>query len=278
MKRVDGRDADQLRRIWFNRYYLKHPLASVLIEMGGTKVICAVSMENNVPPWMRAQNVPGGWITSEYSMLPASTHQRSNREAARGKQSGRTMEIQRLIGRSLRSVVDLKALGANTFYVDCDVIDADGGTRCASITGAAVALRLAFNKLLAKKRLKKDPMQEMVAAISVGMVKGEPILDLCYEEDSTADVDMNVIMTESGKFVEIQGCAEETPFSYDEMQSMLDLARGGLNTIFNLQKKVLVFNKNNRNGKGNQANAKNGGLGNLGELMEGLELESSDGE
>jgi ribonuclease PH len=240
MKRFDGRQADQLRKIKITKDFLSHPIASVLIEMGGTKVICSVSFDQGVPPWMRAQNVQGGWVTSEYGMLPASTHDRMKRESTQGKQGGRTMEIQRLIGRSFRSVIDLSALGPNTIYIDCDVIDADGGTRCASITGASVALQLAFQRLIDNKRLSTFPMKENVAAVSVGLFKGETLLDLCYEEDSSADVDMNVIMTESGKFVEVQGTAEENPFSQEELDSMLSSAKKGLNQIFEVQRNVIA--------------------------------------
>ena len=208
MKRVDGRSNDQLRKIKVVKDYLTHPLSSVLIEAGGTKLICAVSLDPKVPPWMKAQKVSGGWVTCEYGMLPASTHERVKREAASGRQSGRTMEIQRLIGRSFRSVIDMDKLGQNTINIDADVIDADGGTRCAGITGASIALQLAFNSNLWKKQFGPSPMRENVAAVSVGIVNGEPVLDLCYEEDSNAEVDMNVIMTESGKFVEVQGTAE----------------------------------------------------------------------
>ncbi len=251
MKRCDGRKVNELRKIKITKDYLSHPLSSVLIEFGGTKVICSVSLQKSVPPWMRAQKVPGGWVTSEYGMLPASTHDRVSREAARGKQSGRTMEIQRLIGRSFRSVIDLQALGPNTVYIDCDVIDADGGTRCASITGASIALEMAFKKLVKKKIIKKNPMREKVAAISIGMFNDEAILDLCYTEDSTADVDMNFIMTDSGKFIEIQGTAEEKPFSYDQMQGMIKLAQQGINQIFQIENKYLesIKPKQKRNHK-----------------------------
>lgn len=238
-KRVDGREWNQPRKIKIVTNYLAHPIASALIEVGGTKVICSVSFEPGVPGWMRAQNVPGGWVTSEYGMIPGSTGDRVQREAAKGKQSGRTMEIQRLIGRSFRSVIDLRALGQNTLYIDCDVIDADGGTRCASISGASVVLQIAFRKLLAEKKIPRYPMRENVAAISVGMLKHEFLLDLCYVEDSAADVDMNVIMTESGKFVEIQGTAEENPFSRDDLNCLLDLAKIGTDKLFEEQRKAL---------------------------------------
>ena len=238
-KRFDGRDWNQPRKIRITPDFLAHPVASALIECGGTKVICSASFEQGVPSWMRTQGVPGGWVTSEYGMIPGSTGSRVQREASKGKQSGRTMEIQRLIGRSFRSVIDLQALGPNTLYIDCDVIDADGGTRCASISGASVVLQIAFRRLLEQKLIPRFPMRENVAAISVGILRGEPILDLCYEEDSAADVDMNVIMTESGKFVEIQGTAEENPFSRDDLDTLLDLAKIGTDKIFSLQRKTL---------------------------------------
>lgn len=239
MKRVDGRNPEQFRKLRFTKNFLSHPVSSVLVEFGGTKVICAVSITPGVPPWMRNQKISGGWVTCEYGLLPSSTHERSDREANKGKQSGRTMEIQRLIGRSFRSVIDLEALGPNTVYIDCDVIDADGGTRCASITGASVALQLAFARHDMAKRFSKNPMRENVAGISVGIVNGEPVLDLCYEEDSRAEVDMNVVMTESGKFVEIQGTAEGAPFSDDQLNRMLELARQGLGKIFEQQRRAV---------------------------------------
>ena len=235
MKRIDGRKFDELRKIKFTKDYLAHPMASTLIEVGGTKVVCAVSIENRIPPWMRQQNVPGGWLTCEYGMLPASTHSRMRREASGGKQGGRTVEIQRLIGRSLRGVVDLQKIGQNTINIDCDVLDADGGTRCAGITGAATALHLAMKKA----KFKHNPLIELIAAISVGMVDGQPVLDLCYEEDCGAEVDMNIVMTESGKFVEIQGTAEEKPFSRDQFNEMMNLAEKGLKEIFELQRSII---------------------------------------
>ena len=215
---------------------------------------------------MRAQGVTGGWVTSEYGMLPASTHARNQREATRGKQSGRTMEIQRLIGRSFRSVIDLKALGTNTVYIDCDVIDADGGTRCASITGASVALQLAFRKLVAQKVLHHFPMRENVAAVSVGMKNGEVLLDLCYEEDSNADVDMNVIMTESGKIIEVQGTAEEVPFSRGELDNLLDAAQSGLQRLFGFQRAALG------GGEPRKPREPQVPLGNIGAALESLNL------
>jgi ribonuclease PH len=235
MARIDGRAFDELRPIKVTENFLAHPLSSVLLEVGGTKVICALSLEDKVPGWMKAQKVPGGWLTCEYGLLPASTHDRCKREASNGKQSGRTMEIQRLIGRSLRAVVYLDKLGENTLFMDCDVIDADGGTRCASITGASIALQLGMRNVL------KRPMvlRENVAAISVGIVRGELVLDLNYDEDSNAEVDMNVVMTESGKLVEVQGTAEGKAFSRKQLNEMIDLAEFGLKKIFTIQKNII---------------------------------------
>ena len=230
MTRIDGRAPDELRKIVLTPNFLAHPLASVLVGCGGTRVVCAVSLDPKVPPWMKAQKVPGGWITCEYGMLPASTHERMRREAGAGRQSGRTVEIQRLIGRSLRMSTDLRMLGENTLAVDCDVIDADGGTRTASITGAAVALAIAC-----RRNYTENPFRENVAAISVGVVDGVPLLLLCYEEESRAEVDMNVVMTESGKLVEVQGTAEGEPFSRQRLGELLDLAEHGLKQIFVLQ-------------------------------------------
>ncbi|QSH42165.1 ribonuclease PH [Lentisphaerota bacterium] len=269
MKRVDGRDLDQLRKLKITQNYLAHPLSSVLIEFGGTKVVCAVNVENRVPGWMRAQNVPGGWLTCEYGMLPASTHDRMRRESTNGKQGGRTVEIQRLIGRSLRGVMDLKKIGQNTIYIDCDVIDADGGTRCAGITGASTALQLALNSAFARRNFKTNPMQELVAAVSVGIVDGRPVLDLCYEEDCNAEVDMNVVMTESGKFIEVQGTAEGHPFSRSQFNEMLELAESGLKKIFEIQRKVINGN-NGHKSKGNGAKKRirpSQELGSLGEVL-----------
>ncbi len=265
MKRIDGRPFNYLRKVKITPNYLSHPAGSVLVEMGGTKVICAVTVEPGVPGWMRAQGVPGGWVTSEYGLLPASTNARNQREATKGKQSGRTMEIQRLIGRSFRTVIDLKSLGPNTVYIDCDVIDADGGTRCASITGASVALQLAFRKLVEKNMLHKFPMKENVAAVSVGMKDGEVLLDLCYEEDSNADVDMNVVMTESGKIIEVQGTAEEVPFSRQELDRMLDVAGAGLERLFACQRAVLSPREERRK-------EPHVPLGNIGAALEELNL------
>ncbi|MDR0932945.1 MAG: ribonuclease PH [Victivallales bacterium] len=235
MTRIDGRAPDELRKIIIHPNYLTHPLSSVLIECGDTRVICAVSIESKVPPWMKAQKLPGGWLTCEYGMLPASTHERMKRESSSGKQGGRTMEIQRLIGRSLRAAVDLNLLGENTVSIDCDVINADGGTRTASVTGAAVALNLACRCAASRDMFADYPIKENVAGISVGIVGGVPMLDLCYAEDSIAEVDMNVIMTESGKLVEVQGTAEGTPFSRRQLNELIDLAEHGLKQIFQKQ-------------------------------------------
>jgi len=234
--RYDGRKPDELRPVKFTRDFTINAKASVLVEMGNTKVICAVSVDESVPGWMRAQNVEGGWLTCEYSMLPSATPDRAKREASMGKLGGRTMEIQRLIGRALRSIIDLKKLGRRQLYIDCDVIQADGGTRTASITGAYVALRMAVDRLLAEKLLKEDPIKDALAAISVGIHKGVPLLDLCYVEDSKAEVDMNVVMTASGKLVEVQGTAEEEPFTKEQMAQMMDLAEKGINELLEAQK------------------------------------------
>lgn len=218
--------------------YITHPEGSVLIELGNTKVICNASIEDRVPPFMRGQNK--GWITAEYSMLPRATDKRNIRESSRGKVGGRTMEIQRLIGRALRSIVNLDKIGERTIWIDCDVIQADGGTRTASITGAFVALVLACGKLVEEKKVKQLPITDFLAAISVGvLVDGEVVLDLNYEEDSTAAVDMNVVMTGAGEFVEIQGTGEEGTFSYNELQDMLQAAQSGIEQLFDVQKKVL---------------------------------------
>ncbi len=218
--------------------YLMTAEGSALISIGNTRVLCAATVEDTVPPFMR--NTGKGWVTAEYSMLPRSTVKRTPRESSKGRPSGRTHEIQRLIGRSLRSVVDLAALGERTVTLDCDVLQADGGTRTAAITGAYVALARALRRLVEFKALKTMPLRDSVAAISVGLVGGAPLLDLCYEEDSRADVDMNVVMTGSGKFVEVQATAEHTPFDDAQMSLLIDLARGGIRQIIELQKKAAV--------------------------------------
>jgi len=237
--RVDKREYDELRKIRFRGNCLHNPLASVEVGFGRTRVICTVSVEHAVPQWMRNQKIPGGWLTCEYGMLPASTGERNKRESSTGRPNGRSMEIQRLIGRSLRSVTDLNAFGANTIYIDCDVIDADGGTRCASICGASVALQLATLTSFGQRNFSPGLMRENVAAVSVGIVDGKPMLDLCYAEDSNAEVDMNVVMTESGKFVEIQGTAERQPFSRKQFNELIDLAEHGLKKIFAIQREAL---------------------------------------
>lgn len=233
MKRPSGREADQMRQVTLTRHYTKHAEGSVLVEFGDTKVICTVSVEAGVPRFLRGSGQ--GWITAEYGMLPRSTGGRMQREASRGKQGGRTLEIQRLIGRSLRAAVDLKSLGENTLYIDCDVIQADGGTRTASITGACVALVDALRVMKQRGALKKMPTVQMIAAVSVGIYQGEPVLDLDYPEDSAADTDLNVVVTDKGGFIEVQGTAEAAPFSAEELSAMLALARQGVDQLFGLQ-------------------------------------------
>ncbi|WP_156291218.1 ribonuclease PH [Oceanobacillus salinisoli] len=236
--RNDQREYNQLRPIEIIPNYINHPEGSVLITVGNTKVICNASIEDRVPPFMRGQGK--GWITAEYSMLPRATAQRNIRESSKGKVSGRTMEIQRLIGRALRSVVDLDKIGERTVWVDCDVIQADGGTRTASITGAFVAVVLAFGELIKNKNIKEMPVTDYLTATSVGILPdGKEILDLNYEEDSEANVDMNIVMTGSGEFVEIQGTGEEATFSLNQLKVMLKLASEGLEQIIEIQKKTL---------------------------------------
>jgi len=235
--RIDNRELNQLRAVTFERNYTKHAEGSVLVSFGDTKVLCTASVENGVPRWLKGQGK--GWITAEYGMLPRATNTRNQREAARGKQSGRTQEIQRLIGRSLRAMVDLSKLGENTIYLDCDVIQADGGTRTASITGAAVAMIDALETLQKKKKLKADPLIGLVAAVSVGIKNGEVLLDLCYEEDASCDTDLNVVMTQKGEFIEIQGTAEEKPFTRAEADKMLDVAQAGIAELIAMQQTVL---------------------------------------
>lgn len=242
MSRFNGRKFDQLRQIKITRNYLKPPEGSVLIEFGDTKVICAASIEDKVPRFMEeeGQKRSGGWITSEYSMLPRATKTRTIREASRGKQGGRTQEIQRLIGRSLRAVVNMELIGERTIWIDCDVIQADGGTRTASITGSFVALWDACSYMLDRKMITEMPILDFVAAISVGIVNGEKMLDLCYIEDSKAEVDMNIIMTSKDGFVEIQGTAESKPFSRDDANELIDLAAKGIRQLIGLQRKMLI--------------------------------------
>ncbi len=237
ISRTSGRAVDQLRDIRITRQYTKHAEGSVLIECGDTKVICTASIEEKVPGFLKGKGQ--GWLTAEYGMLPRSTHSRMDREAARGKQSGRTQEIQRLIGRSLRAAFDLEAFGERTLHLDCDVIQADGGTRTASITGAMVAAYDAFSKLVERGVLTAVPVKHFVAAISVGVVQGTPVLDLDYVEDSGCDTDMNVVMNEAGHFIEVQGTAEGAAFDRAGMNRLLDLAQAGIADLVRLQKQSL---------------------------------------
>jgi len=237
VNRIDNRAFDEKRSVTVTKDYLLHPEGSVLIEMGNTKVICTASVEEKIPPFLKGQNK--GWVTAEYSMLPRSTHTRKIRDIAKGKLDGRTSEIQRLIGRSLRSIVDLGKLGERTIWLDCDVIQADGGTRTASITGAYVAMVMAMKKLQEAKLIEEIPVTDHLAAISVGILEDEVILDLCYEEDSTAMIDMNVIMTGSKTIVEVQGTGEERPFTRDEMNKLMDFAEKGIEELVDIQKEIL---------------------------------------
>ena len=236
--RPSGRTAGELREVAITRRYTRHAEGSVLVEFGDTRVLCNATIEDRVPPWMKGRG--RGWVTAEYGMLPRSTGQRSPREAARGRQSGRTLEIQRLIGRSLRAVVDMEALGERTIIVDCDVIQADGGTRTASITGGYVALADAVSRLPARARPRRDPIHGAVAAVSVGICKGETVLDLDYAEDSEAETDMNVVMNDAGGFIEVQGTAEGHAFSRAEFDAMLDLARQGIASLVERQRAALA--------------------------------------
>jgi ribonuclease PH len=235
--RPSGRSNDSMREVRIDLDYTKHPDGSVQICVGDTRVICTCSIEDKVPPFLNHMNQ--GWITAEYGMLPGATNSRSSREAARGKQSGRTVEIQRLIGRSLRSIANLSLLGTRTLLIDCDVIQADGGTRTASITGGFLAMSLAVIKLMDKKLLPFSPLQDCVAAVSVGIVNGDVCLDLDYREDSKAEVDMNLVMTGSGNYVEVQGTAEKTPFSMDQLGQMQQLGSQGIRQLVQLQKSML---------------------------------------
>lgn len=235
--RNDGRLNDALRQVCITRNFTKHAEGSVLVEFGDTKVICTASVEESVPPFLRGKGT--GWVTAEYSMLPRATHTRSSREAAKGKQSGRTLEIQRLIGRSLRAVTDLVALGERSITIDCDVIQADGGTRTASITGAYVALHDALANLQSRGVISQIPLKEAVAAVSVGIIGGEALLDLNYLEDSGAEVDMNFVMTASDRFVEVQGTAETEPFTVGQMDAMRNLATDGIRNLFVIQREAL---------------------------------------
>nr|XP_061811992.1 ribonuclease PH-like [Nerophis lumbriciformis] len=240
MDRPDGRSIPDLRPISFIPNVAPHSTGSVLVSFGNTRVICAATVEENVPRWMKFQNVEGGWVSAEYSMLPYSTHDRKQRDINRGKLDGRSSEIQRLIGRSLRAVIDLKKLGKRTIWIDCDVLQADGGTRTASITGGCVAAAIALNRLMSKGKVKEFPLKKLVAAVSAGIYQGEAILDLNYPEDRDAAVDFNVVMTEDGEFVELQGSGEEDVFTSEQMTAMLDLSKAGISKLVELQKEAIL--------------------------------------
>lgn len=237
--RVDGRRPDQLRLVRFQNHIAPHATGSTLIEWGETRVICGVTVEESVPRWMKEQNVTGGWITAEYSMLPYSTLQRKQRDISKGKIDGRSQEIQRLIGRSIRAAVDLEKLGSRTIWIDCDVLQADGGTRTAAITGAYVALALAMQKLLTEGKLKVNPLLNPVAAVSVGVVNGQLLLDLCYTEDVSAQVDMNIVMTSKGEFIEVQGSGEEATFTQEQLTEMIGLGKKGVCDLLESQAAAL---------------------------------------
>lgn len=237
--RVDGRAHENLRPVRFQNNIAPNATGSTLIEWGQTRVICGVTVEENVPRWMKEQGVTGGWITAEYSMLPYSTHQRKQRDITKGKIDGRSQEIQRLIGRSLRAAIDLEKLGSRTIWIDCDVLQADGGTRTAAITGAYVALGLAVRKLIADGKLTESPLLHPVAAVSVGIVGGHAMLDLCYTEDVAAAVDMNLVMNANGEFIELQGSGEESTFTDDQLAAMLALGRNGIRSLLALQRAAL---------------------------------------
>lgn len=237
--RQRDREANALREITFQPGIAPHATGSVLVSFGNTRVICSAMVEDRVPRWMQVQNVPGGWLTAEYSMLPYSTLERKQRDVSRGQVDGRSIEIQRLIGRSLRAVLDLQALGSRTLWLDCDVLQADGGTRTASITGGCVACAIAFQRLVADGTLAKNPMKQLVAAVSAGIVGSKSLLDLCYEEDRDAEVDFNVVMTESMEFVEVQGSGEEAVFSSAQLQELLALAQTGITHLLDLQREAI---------------------------------------
>ena len=239
VSRIDGRRPDQLRPICFKNHIAPYATGSTLIEWGKTRVICGVTIEETVPRWMKEQNVTGGWITAEYSMLPYSTLTRKQRDSSKGKIDGRSQEIQRLIGRSMRAALDLEKLGPRTIWVDCDVLQADGGTRTAAISGAFVALQFAIQKLIATGKITENPIANGVAAVSVGIVNGQPMLDLCYEEDVAANVDMNLVMNSAGQFIELQGTGEESSFSEQELASMLALGKAGIKQLLALQQTAL---------------------------------------
>ena len=238
-RRVDGRCRDELRPIRFLNHIAPYATGSTLVEWGNTRVICGVTIEDVVPRWMKEQGVTGGWVTAEYSMLPYSTLQRKPRDITKGKIDGRSQEIQRLIGRAMRAAVDLEKVGSRTIWVDCDVLQADGGTRTAAITGAYVALGLAVRKLLGEAKLKENPLLDAVAAVSVGIVAGEPLLDLCYTEDAAAAVDLNLVMTSAGAFIELQGTGEEATFSEAQLADLLSLGKGGIRDLLIAQREAL---------------------------------------
>jgi ribonuclease PH len=239
-ERADGRKADQLRPVTFEPDIAPHATGSVLVRYGSTQVICAATIEPGVPTWMKQQGVKGGWLTAEYSMLPYSTHERKGRDINKGRLDGRTVEIQRLIGRSLRAAIDLQKLGQNTLWLDCDVLQADGGTRTAGITGAYVAARLAVQRLIDRGDLRESPLTDSVAAVSVGLLGGAELLDLAYVEDRDAAVDFNIVMTGQGRFVEVQGTGEESTFSHAQLLSLLELAQKGLRELSALQAAFLA--------------------------------------
>jgi len=238
--RADGRDAGQLRPVSFQNGIAPYAAGSTLIAFGQTRVICGVTVEESVPRWLKEQNVEGGWLTAEYSMLPYSTLQRKPRDITRGKLDGRSQEIQRLVGRSMRAAINLAKLGTRTFWVDCDVLQADGGTRTAAITGGFVALTLAIRKLVAEGKLTENPLLEPVAAVSVGMLQDRPLLDLCYSEDAEAAVDMNLVMNAAGQFIELQGSGEEATFSQSQLEAMLALGRAGIGQLLRAQQEALA--------------------------------------
>jgi ribonuclease PH len=238
--RADGRSPDQLRPVRFQNHIAPYATGSTLIEWGNTRVICGVTIEESVPRWMKEQGVTGGWITAEYSMLPYSTLQRKQRDISKGKIDGRSQEIQRLIGRAMRAAIDLERLGTRTIWVDCDVLQADGGTRTAAITGSYVALALAIRKLMAEGKLSQSPMRHAVAAVSVGIVQKQALLDLCYTEDAGAEVDLNVVMNAAGEFIELQGTGEEATFSEAQLAEMLVLGKAGVGTLLAAQQTALA--------------------------------------
>jgi ribonuclease PH len=240
MDRIDGRSGDELRPVAFELNIAPHASGSVLVTMGNTRVICGVTIEENVPRWMKDQGVTGGWLTAEYSMLPYSTQPRKPREVAKGRIDGRSMEIQRLIGRSLRAVVDLEKLGPRTIWVDCDVLQADGGTRTAAITGASLAVAVACRKFAKEKKLDSPPVQKLVAAVSAGILNGNAVVDLNYEEDKVVTVDFNLVATEDGEFVEVQGSGEEATFAQSQLDEMLALGRKGIAELIAVQRAVLA--------------------------------------